>query len=143
MHVRPARSVAVSLMFAAIGVATALPVAAGAATGPAPTTGPSTLPSTNLVPGPPTGASQPDDLTSLAVPGVDGGLPVLWTEFQNGVNPDGTPGPGGVTNSTVAGFDASTGTLVKSFSVPGHVDGLTADPFLHQLIATTNEDANS
>jgi hypothetical protein len=130
-------------MFVALGVATALPAAAGAATSPAASSGPSTLPGTTLVPAPPTGATGPDDLTSLAVPGVDGGLPVLWTDFQNGVNPDGTPGTGGATNSTVAGFDASTGTLVKSFSVPGHVDGLTADPFLHQLIATTNEDANS
>jgi hypothetical protein len=101
------------------------------------------LPSKTLVPAPPSGASGPDDITNLATPGVDGGMPVLWTEYQNGVMNDGSPGPGGVTNSTVAGYDASTGALVKTFSVAGHVDGLTADPGIHALIATANEDNNS
>jgi hypothetical protein len=75
--------------------------------------------------------------------GLNGGLPVLWTEWQNAVNPDGTPGPGGATHSTVTGFDAATGKLMATYSINGHVDGLTWDPRLRALIVTANEDNNS
>jgi len=43
----------------------------------------------------------------------------------------------------VAGYDISTGALVKTIDVTGKVDGLTADPALGVLIATLNEDDNS
>ncbi|HWG61034.1 MAG TPA: hypothetical protein VG253_04910 [Streptosporangiaceae bacterium] len=80
----------------------------------------------------------------MAVPGVDGGRLVIWTAYQNGINPDGTPGtPGGPTKTTMAGYDAKTGALVKTIAVTGKVDGLTADPALGRLIATVNEDSNS
>ena len=104
----------------------------------------SSLPSTTLVSGPPTGAKSPDDLTIMAVRGLDNGNPLLWTEYQNGIDPDGTPGtPGGPTQSTIAGYNLATGTLVMTIPVTGHVDGLTADPALGALIATANEDDNS
>jgi hypothetical protein len=107
-------------------------------------TGPSTLPALRFVGTPPSGAKGPDDVTSLAVEGVDHGNPVVWTAFQNGINPDGTPGsPGGPVQSTVAGYDGQTGGLVESIPVSGKVDGLTADRAHRQLIATVNEDANS
>jgi hypothetical protein len=69
---------------------------------------------------------------------------VIWTAYQNGINPDGTPGtPGGPTASTVAGYDAHTGALVTTIPVTGKVDGLTAYPAKDRLIATVNEDLNS
>jgi hypothetical protein len=101
------------------------------------------LSGTTLVSGPPTGASQPDDLTVMAVKGLDGGKPLLWTQWQNGINPDGTPSSSGATQSFVTGYDLKTGTLVREIAVNGHVDGLTADPKNGTLIATSNEDANS
>lgn len=69
---------------------------------------------------------------------------MIWTAYQNGINPDGTPGtPGGPTQSTVVGYDASSGALVRSVQVTGKVDGLTADPGMGVIIATVNEDDNS
>jgi hypothetical protein len=71
---------------------------------------PATLPGTVFVAAPPPGATGPDDITRLATPGVDGGRALIWTAYQNGINPDGTPGtPGGPTRSTVAGYDPSPG----------------------------------
>ena len=102
--------------------------------------GPGTLPSKLFVSAPPTGAKGPDDITLLAVDGHT----LIWTAFQNGINPDGTPGtPGGPTKSIVAGYDPKTGALAKSIQVTGKVDGLTADPRIEALIATDNEDSNS
>lgn len=106
--------------------------------------GPSTLPSKTFVSSPPTGAKGPDDITQLAIDGVDGGKALIWTNFQNGINPDGTPGTsGGPTQSTIAGYDPTTGVLVRSIHVTGKVDGLTADPSKGTLVATDNEDSNS
>jgi hypothetical protein len=106
--------------------------------------GPSTLPGTTLVSSPPTGAKGPDDIAVMAVRGLDGGKALVWTAFQNGINPDGTPGtPGGPTQSTVAGYDPSTGALVRVIQVTGKVDGLTAFPKMGALIATVNEDDHS
>jgi hypothetical protein len=80
----------------------------------------------------------------MGVHGLDWGKALIWTAYQNGINPDGTPGtPGGPTQSTVAGYDPSTGALVKTIQVTGKVDGLTADPKIGKLIATVNEDDNS
>jgi hypothetical protein len=103
-----------------------------------------TLVGKTFVSGPPVGAKGPDDLARLGVAGVDHGVALIWTAFQNGINPDGTPGsPGGPTQSTVAGYDPSTGVLVRSINVTGKVDGLTADPLSGTLIATVNEDDHS
>ena len=80
----------------------------------------------------------------MAIEGVDGGRALIWTAYQNGINPDGTPGtPGGPTQSTVAAYDPSTGALVRSIQVTGKVDGLTADPQMGVVIATVNEDDHS
>jgi hypothetical protein len=106
--------------------------------------GPSTLPSKIFVSSPPTGDKGPDDITRLAIDGVDGGKALIWTNFQNGINPDGTPGTsGGLTQSTIAGYDPTTGALIRTIHVTGKVDGLTADPSKGTLIATDNEDSNS
>jgi hypothetical protein len=105
---------------------------------------PKTLPGSVFVSSPPSGAKGPDDITYLSTPSLDWGRPLVWTAYQNGINPNGTPGtPGGPTNSTVVGYDPALGVLVKSISVPGKVDGLTADPAHDRLIATVNEDDNS
>lgn len=136
--------------FAVIGtlsvaaVAAALPTTGANARGGAPAAGPSTLPATLVVSGPPSGSKGPDDLTRLAVDGLAGGRPLLWTAFQNGIGPDGTPASGGPATSTVAGYDPRNGsTPVLTIAVTGKVDGLTADPRTHRLIATVNEDSNS
>jgi hypothetical protein len=106
--------------------------------------GPSTLPSKTLVSAAPAGSKGPDDITMLAVPGLDSGKLLIWTAYQNGINPDGTPGTsGGPIRSTVAAYDAATGKLVRKIPVTGKVDGLTADPKTNRLIATVNEDNNS
>lgn len=131
------------LMVSALGFA-ALPVVANHSHRASDQSCPTTLPSTTLVSAPPTGSKGPDDITLLAGDGLDGGKAVIWTAFQNGINPNGTPGTtGGPTQSTIAGYDPSTGTLVRSVHVTGKIDGLTADPALGMLIATVNEDANS
>jgi len=97
-----------------------------------------------FVAAPPPGATGPDDITHLATPGVDGDRALIWTAYQNGINPDGTPGtPGGPTQSTVAGYDPFSGRLVETIAVTGKVDGLTAYPSRDHLIATVNEDDNS
>jgi hypothetical protein len=83
----------------------------------------------------PSGASGPDDLTLLGN--------TLWVGYQNGIGADGSPSSSGATNSTVAGFTLAGDRSGPTFSVPGKVDGLTADPANNRLIATVNEDLNS
>jgi hypothetical protein len=105
---------------------------------------PTTLASTTFVAAPPAGASGPDDITDMALPGFDHGHLVVWTAFQNGINPNGTAGSlGGPTQSTVVGYDRNSGAVVRSINITGKVDGLTADPWLGAVIATVNEDDNS
>jgi hypothetical protein len=102
------------------------------------------LPGQTLVAAPPAGESQPDDLTWLAAGHLDGGRALVWTEFQNGINPNGTPSSQyGATESDLVGFDPHTGLAVRSIPIWGHVDGVTGDPATDQLFITTNEDDNS
>jgi hypothetical protein len=137
-------SLVIMLLSSSIGIAILPSVAAFSSSASGGSSGPSTLPSTTLVSAPPAGAKGPDDITMLATDGLGGGKALIWTAFQNGINPDGTPGtPGGPTMSTVAGYDPSTGALVRSISVTGKVDGLTADQDMGALIATVNEDLHS
>jgi hypothetical protein len=104
--------------------------------------GPSTLPSVLVVSGPPSGTFGPDDITRLAVHGLDHDRGLIWTEYQNGVQPNGSASPTGINYSTIAAYDPN-GTLIESVNVSGHVDGLTADHKTGMLIATSNEDDNS
>ena len=78
--------------------------------------------------------SQPDDITSL-----DGRI---YVGFQNGVGPQGQASASGNTESTIVAFNLS-GRPVAEWNIAGKCDGVTADPQLHRLIATVNEDANS
>ncbi len=117
---------------------------AGPSHGSRPASPPNTLPQTTFVPAPPTGAKGPDDITHLALRALDHGRDVVWTAYQNGVNPNGTAGaPGGPTHSTVVGYDRLSGAVVRSINISGKVDGLAADPWMGTLIATANEDVNS
>jgi hypothetical protein len=107
-------------------------------------TAPTTLQGRMVVSAPPAGDKGPDDIALLATPGLDNGMPMIWTAYQNGINADGTPGaPGGPTQSTVAGYDASTGALVATVQVTGKSDGLSSDQSTGILISTINEDSNS
>lgn len=103
------------------------------------------LPSKTLVSAPPTGAKGADDITWLPLHSDDdeGGSPLLWVAYQNGIGADGSPATTGATQSTVAGYNPTTGALVKAIQVTGKVDGLIADNSLGMLIATVSEDANS
>ena len=78
--------------------------------------------------------TQPDDITRL-----DGHI---YAAFQNGVGPQGQPNPAGNTDSTVVEFNHA-GRRVAQWDIAGHADGLTADPAMHGVIATVNEDAHS
>ena len=78
--------------------------------------------------------SGPDDLTNFG--------PFLFTAFQNGVGSQGEPSTDGNTNSTIVAFTPS-GHVLRQWDIKGKCDGLTADPVLHRLIATVNEDGNS
>lgn len=80
------------------------------------------------------GQSLPDDITTL---GND-----VFVTYQNGVGPDGAASSGGVTKSSVVEYGPS-GTVVKTWQIPGRVDGLTADPGHNRIFATANEDNNS
>ncbi|MCI4360743.1 MAG: hypothetical protein L3J91_03495 [Thermoplasmata archaeon] len=145
---RPSRVIGLGLLVLTLVVSSAFLLGAPAASArptPASHSGAlSSLPTTTFVSAPPTGAKGPDDVTELAVDGLDHGRAVVWTAFQNGINPDGTPGStGGPTQSTVAGYDRATGALVRTINVTGKVDGLTADTGMGTLIATVNEDDNS
>jgi hypothetical protein len=76
----------------------------------------------------------PDDLTAL------GGH--LFTAFQNGVGSKGEPSTSGNRDSTIVEF-TRRGKVLNQWDVRGKVDGLTADPAWHRLIATVNEDGTS
>jgi hypothetical protein len=76
----------------------------------------------------------PDDITTL-----DGGIYVGW---QNGVGSMGEPSSTGVTAGTVIGY-STRGDRRASWRLTGKIDGLSADPTNHRLIATVNEDGNS
>jgi hypothetical protein len=78
--------------------------------------------------------TQPDDITMI------GGN--LFTGFQNGVGPQGQPSTDGNRDSTIVEFRPN-GTVVRQWDIRGKCDGLTADPYTGQVIATVNEDANS
>jgi hypothetical protein len=78
--------------------------------------------------------SSPDDITQLG-----GNIFVGW---QNGVGPQGQAAADGIDFSTVTEYTPQ-GRLVDSWNLTGKADGLTADPFTGQVIATLNEDANS
>jgi hypothetical protein len=78
--------------------------------------------------------SGPDDIAEL------GGN--IFVAFQNNVGPQGQAAPDGNLDSTVAEFTPS-GREVRQWDLAGHVDGLTADPLTGEVIATSNEDANS
>lgn len=76
----------------------------------------------------------PDDITRLG--------DVLFVGFQNGVGPQGQPSADGNRDSTIVGF-TPTGRVVGQWDVTGKADGVTADPSLHAVVVTVNEDANS
>ena len=78
--------------------------------------------------------NSPDDIAQL---GRD-----IFVTFQNNVGPQGQAAPDGNLDSTVVEFTLS-GRAVRQWDLSGHVDGLTADPLTGEVIATSNEDANS
>ncbi|MEZ0088985.1 hypothetical protein [Streptacidiphilus sp. EB129] len=82
----------------------------------------------------PAGQSSPDDITRLG--------DHLFVTYQNGIGPDGKPGPSGATKSTVVEY-TMTGQQVASWSITGKVDGLGADADGNRVFASVNEDANS
>lgn len=80
----------------------------------------------------PAGDSNPDDITRIG--------DLVFTAYQNNAGSDGTPAG---SKSDVVGYDLRTGKAEVHYVIPGRVDGLTADPRHHRVIATVNEDLNS
>lgn len=81
-------------------------------------------------------ASAPAGATAADSIAVDGNN--VFVGFGNGGAPDGSDGK----SSTIAQYTAG-GSLVRTFSVPGHNDGLRVDPQTHLLWAIQNEDGNA
>jgi hypothetical protein len=61
----------------------------------------------------------------------------IWVGYQNVTAKDGTDGK----TSTVVEYNLR-GRIERTFSVPGHCDGLRIDPATHIVWATSNEDGN-
>ena len=80
---------------------------------------------------PPAGATQPDDL-AISANGKH-----LWVGYGNGVDTTGKGGP-----STLVEYDIASGAVLKSISIPGHLDGLKINPATGDVWATQNEDGN-
>jgi hypothetical protein len=78
----------------------------------------------------PTGSSAPD---SIAV--LDGHV---FVGYGDGHLPDGSDG----LNNEIVEYKMD-GTVVHTYTVPGHSDGLKVDPVTHKLWALQNEDANA
>ncbi|MCM2533269.1 hypothetical protein NDK43_13785 [Neobacillus pocheonensis] len=79
-------------------------------------------------------ATNPDDITRLG--------DHIFIGYQNGVGSDGKASATGNTKSTIIEYNLS-GEKIKSWTVTGKCDGLTADPNNNRLLATANEDGNS
>ena len=82
----------------------------------------------------PAGATGADDIARL-----DGHNFVVW---NNGVPKTGCVGNTPPCNSTVTEF-ADDGSLLNTWSVRGHADGVGGDAANHRVIVTVNEDGNS
>jgi hypothetical protein len=78
--------------------------------------------------------TQPDDITHI---GSD-----LFSGFQNGIGPQGQASTDGNLDSTIVEY-TTAGRVIRQWDIRGKCDGLTADPALHLVIATVDEDANS
>ncbi|HEY8717419.1 hypothetical protein [Pengzhenrongella sp.] len=106
---------------------------AAVATVPTGVTVPAGFTATTLVSG--HGATTgPDDITQLG--------DRIYVGYQNGVGSKGEPAPGGGRTSTVVAYTTG-GTETGRWTLTGKVDGMTADPTTHTVLATVNEDANS
>jgi hypothetical protein len=80
---------------------------------------------------PPGGATAPDDIA------VEANGTRLWVGYGNGVDTTGKGGP-----STVVEYEIASGEVLKSISIPGHVDGQKNNPVTGDVWATENEDGN-
>ncbi len=81
---------------------------------------------------PPSGSTKPDSVVQVGSN--------VFVAFGDDVNPDGTAGPDGKTQTEVVQYDL-TGKQLKVYSVTGHNDGLMAFD-ANTLWAMSNEDAN-
>jgi hypothetical protein len=76
----------------------------------------------------------PDDLSRIGR--------FIFVGFQNGVGATGGASGDGNLDSTVVEFSLG-GKELRQWDVTGKVDGLTADRYTGQVVATVNEDGNS
>jgi hypothetical protein len=66
----------------------------------------------------------------------------LFVAYQNGVGAKGEPSKTGAKDSTVVEY-TPWGQKLAQWNLTGKVDGLSADPTRHFVVATVNEDGNS
>ncbi|HEY5146299.1 MAG TPA: hypothetical protein VII82_06015 [Polyangiaceae bacterium] len=79
--------------------------------------------------------TQPDSIE------LDGNY--VWVGYQMGVIAKDRTDAGGPLNSKVVQYNLGDGSLTgKSFTIPGHCDGVRVDPSTHIVWATSNEDGN-
>jgi hypothetical protein len=76
--------------------------------------------------------TQPDSVS------IGGGS--IWIEYGNGASSTAPPGTGGSSTIVQYGFN---GTVLKTYSIGGSVDGLKYDPVTGKVLALQNQDDNS
>jgi hypothetical protein len=148
----PVISLRHNLMLSFAAIAAALVLILSACSTSTPTTTAATPTATTTTGGSP----QPGDFGLAALPGysvslftrqtsvftgpdslvVDNGF--VYIDYQNTTAKDCTD----KNSSTVVQYDMN-GKMLKTFTVPGHSDGMRADPSTHLLWVTSCEDANA
>ena len=78
------------------------------------------------------GGSKQSNPDSIEIDGQN-----IWVGYQNVTAKDGSDGM----SSTIVEYTLN-GKQVKSWTVPGHTDGLRIDPSTHKAWVTSNEDGN-
>jgi|GEM_PF-2436205 hypothetical protein len=81
----------------------------------------------------------PNESTPGAITRLGAGV---YVAFRNGVGPKGQRSSSGAMSGIVQEYTLE-GAPGASWTLRGHIDGLTADPDGHRLVATVTEDANS
>jgi hypothetical protein len=68
----------------------------------------------------------------------------VWVAYQNMTTTDGSDGgPGYGTTSTIVEYSMDGKTVLATYSVPGHSDGMRVNPTTHKVWVSSNEDADA
>ena len=68
----------------------------------------------------------------------------MWVAYQNKTTTDGSDGGAGYgATSTIVEYSLDGKTVVATYSVPGHSDGMRVNAATHKVWVSSNEDANA